>query len=331
MTRMKKPCWILLAALLCGWAPLRAAAPAAVRWSGKDLSGALVNVPAETGPTAMLFAQADQPQSARAAEELKLALAHVKDVRVVAVVSGKDAAAGAKKLSDNGRFPWPIVTDEDYASSGMLDVHAWPTTLVIDARGRQTAHIAGVPKTFARDLETHLAYAVGSIDEAELKRRLGADDAVLDSAQQVAERHLRVARRLLEKGLADQARLELEAGLKHQPRNNGLQLALVEAMLSGGDAKAANALLDTVDSKAAPGWKLKLLRGRALVKMEQWDDALGVLQQAVQLNPDPAEAFYELGRVHQHRKDWQRAAECFRRAFETTPSGKKIAGERTRD
>ena len=187
-----------------------------VQWSGKDVSGKAVKVPA-AGPSVLLFVQAEQEQSKRAIEELKAAVSTSADVQVIAIVSGKDAEAAAKRLAEEAKFPWPVVADPDYASSGEMSVHAWPTTLVIRPDGQQVGHLPGLSKSYDKDIESYLAYAAGKIDEATLSERLGAHPGVLDSPEQMAQRHLRVARRLMDKGLAEQAKVELQAGLKLQP------------------------------------------------------------------------------------------------------------------
>jgi len=313
--------WMLLAVLGLG---MKVQGQEPVRWSATDVKGVAVKVPAERKATVLVFVLPEQPQSQAVLEQLKGALGAA-DVQVALVVSGKEAEAGAKKLLETGKIEWPVIADTEYAGSGRMSVHVWPTTVVVGADGRQVAHLAGVPRSYAKDLESYLANAAGKIDAAELQRRLESRDTVVDSPGQMAERHLAVARRLLEKDLADQARVELERGLKLEPEHVGLQMAMVEVLLGMREGAAAMQLLEKMDEKAVSPARIKVLRGRALVGMGKWDEAEGVLIGAAMLNPDPAEAYYELGRVYQHQEKWQQAAETFRRAFETTARGKRVA------
>ena len=302
--------------------------PPAVEWSARDVRGAEVRIPDGKRPTVVVFVLGDQPQSQQALEQVKSTVGAPGDVQVVVVVSGKEAEGPAKKLAEDAKLGWPVIADMDYTGSGKLGVHVWPTTVVIRSDGQEVGHLAGAATGFAKDLEGYLAFAAGKIDAAALQRRLESHDTVIDSPGQMAERHLVVARRLFEKDLAEQARLELERGLKLQPENGELQLAMAEVLLSLGEASGAMEMLEQVDEKGGPGWRMKVLRGQALVALGKWEDAEGVLEQAVRLNPDPSGAYYELGRVYEHGQKWQQAADAYRRAFETTGVGRKLAAGR---
>jgi Flp pilus assembly protein TadD len=61
------------------------------------------------------------------------------------------------------------------------------------------------------------------------------------------------------------------------------------------------------------------------VALKQWDSAATVLARAVRLNPEPGEAYYALGLLHEQRGDWTAAAKAFRCAFESTPAGRLVA------
>jgi tetratricopeptide (TPR) repeat protein len=295
-----------------------------VEWAGKDVKGIEIKVPAAAKPTVVLFLAAGQNQSEQVVALVKAAIGAAAEVQVVAVVSGTEAEAAAKKLAEGGQIAWPVVADGEYAASGKMNVHVWPTTVVVRADGEQVAHLAGISKAYAKDLESYLAFAAGKIDAEGLKQRLEAHDTVVDSAGQMADRHLRVAQRLLEKGLTEQAKVELAAGLKLQPQHAALQQAMVDVLLSLKEADAAIALLDQIDPKNVSGPKLKLLKGKALVGLGKWDEAREVLIGAAALNPNPSEVYYELGLVYQHQQEWQKAAEVFRRAFETSQTGRKV-------
>ena len=56
------------------------------------------------------------------------------------------------------------------------------------------------------------------------------------------------------------------------------------------------------------------------------DQAIAYLQEAQKLNPNPAEAQYDLGRAYQQKGDHQQAAAAFRAAFEATATGRGLVG-----
>lgn len=302
-----------------------APAPVAVKWSAVDLRGGKVEVPLADRPTVVLFVRGDQPQSKQAVQKAQEILRKADAVQAVIVLSGQqDAAAPANSATALG-WAGPVVLDANYAASGNMGVHVWPTTVVVAASGAQVAHLPGISTSYGSQLDAYVAFAAGKIDRAALAQKLSNSDVVGDTAEQMATRHLQVAQRLMDKGLLDQGQAELTEGLKRQPKNAQLQVAMTKVMLRRGDVKQAMSMADALSPDAVPAWQRNLLKGQVLVATQQWDAALSVLQEAMKLNPEPAEAQYELGRVYSHKGDWQHAAEAFKAAFEATPAGKSIA------
>jgi tetratricopeptide (TPR) repeat protein len=292
-------------------------APPAVRFKATALGGAAVDVPDAAHPTVLLFILAGQPQSADAITALRLVISKTPDARVLTVLGGAEAAAQARQLAAE-KHPWPILLDADHTLSGRLGVHAGPTTVIVSPAGAQAGHVAGQPKSYARNVEASVDFAAGRIDRATLEQRLTGRDAVLDSPEQMAERHVQVAARLLQKGLVEQSRAELARAVALRPTDSAIRADLADLLLSTGDVASAAAMLDQLDAAAA-GTRVKVLRGRLLIASDKWDEARAILTSAAQLNPDPAEALYHLGLCYQHDGDWPRAADAFRRAYEHAP------------
>jgi tetratricopeptide (TPR) repeat protein len=126
------------------------------------------------------------------------------------------------------------------------------------------------------------------------------------------------------KGLIQEAREELARGLRLALGDMDLQLANARVLLALGQADQALAALDKMDASADQPWKIDSVRGRALVALKQWSQAAAVLKRAIVLNPDPAEAHYALGLLHQHQGEWEQAARAYRDAFESTAVGRTI-------
>ena len=301
-----------------------AAEPAAPKreLSATDIDGKPVQVPQAEKPTLLVFLMADQPQSQKEAEEIAAAVGSHPGVQVVTLVSGQQAETSAKMLK--GKLPGAVVIDKDYALAGKMSVRAWPTTLVIQPDGQELAHLAGFAKSFAKDLDSYLDLATGKIDRETLQRRIAAAQVIEDDPHQMARRHLEMAERQLAKGFLAEARQELERGMRLDPKNADLALANANLALLGGDAIQALALLDKMDPASVPPWKIDTVRGRALVALKQWDAAAAVLEKAVRLNPEPGEAWYALGRMHEAKGEWQQAAHAYRAAFESTSSGRLL-------
>ena len=301
-----------------------ASAPAQSAWSAKDLSGQEIKVPGSQ-TSLVLFLMADQPQSQEALAQTVALPAAAAGVKLIVVVSGDKAPDFTARLAQEHKWPGTIVSDPDYAVVGKAAVRAWPTAEVVLTSGERLGHLAGLQGSYAHDLAAYLDCAAGKIDRAQLAARLGDSGVIEDGQRQSAGRHLHVAQQLLEQGQADQARAELLKGLKLQPGDTALLLALAGVDITLKEADKALALLDGLPAGAAPKWQMSVLRGRALIAQGQWDAAAAALPAAIELNPQPAEAYYLMGMIHQHQGRWEQAAGAFRQAFEATRDARQLA------
>ncbi|MCG3180777.1 MAG: hypothetical protein BIFFINMI_03140 [Phycisphaerae bacterium] len=292
------------------------------QWSAKDLDGNAVQLGDPAKPTVLLFLMSGQPQSADALKRVTASVKAHPGVDAVAIVSADKAADYAAKIKAD--WPGKVALDADYALAGRCNVHVWPTTVIRVPGGKQLAHMGGLPASLDNQVGAWLDFATGAIDEAALKRRLSGQEVVEDNPAQMAARHLAAADRLLDKGLVAQARDELERGLKIRPADSALQLAMARVLLLMDQPADAMALLDRIDASSVPPWKLDVVRGRALMAMEKWDQASAVLVRAVKLNPEPSEAYYALGQIYEHALDYRQAATAYRAAFENSPTGRKL-------
>jgi TolA-binding protein len=300
---------------------IRAAdAPPTITWSAKDITGADVKVPGDT-PTIVAFIRPDQDQSKQVLQQIQ---STAKDARVIVILSGPTAETSAREIGKDVPKDWSVVSDTDFDASGQMDVHVWPTTLVVKSDGTLAAHLAGMSGSIATDLPAYLDLAVGKIDQDALNKRLAQHDVVSDSPQQQAARHLQVAMRLLDSGQVDEAKAELLEGLKNAPQDPALQITCARAYVIIDQPKDALDVLSKITPGSVPQWQINLLKGRALLTMEKWSDAEAVLPDAIKLNPEPAEAHYLLGICYQHDKQFERAAEEFRLAFERIPASQKL-------
>ncbi|MFO8015058.1 MAG: tetratricopeptide repeat protein [Phycisphaerae bacterium] len=288
----------------------------------ETVGGMSIEVPAGHKPAVLLFFMPGQDQSRKALQQMQSVLEGKSAFQRVVIVSGEDVAQPARTLAEEASGS--VVVDPDYGLSDTMSVMAWPTTQVLSPDGRKVGHLAGLPKSYAKDLASYLRYAAGDIDRQALQDRLSRSQAVTDSPTRMAHRHLEVANRQLAKGLIPEAAQEVERGLKLAPADAELRLAKARLLLLQGKPEQALAMLGSIDRASVPPWQIDSLRGRILVALGRWEDAGKVLRRAVGLNPNPAEAYYALGLLHAHREDWKEAAEAFRKAVEHTPTGRTI-------
>jgi tetratricopeptide (TPR) repeat protein len=97
-------------------------------------------------------------------------------------------------------------------------------------------------------------------------------------------------------------------------------------MLMVGQAEQALVILEELPAGAGPPWQIEVMRGRAMILQGKWDQARAILPEAMKLSPDKVEAHYLLGLVYEHEKDYPRAAEQFKAAFESASPQLKMNG-----
>jgi len=298
--------------------------PRVVNWTAQDASGNAVAVPVQGKISIVAFVRADQSQSSEALDAIGKTFAGTKDAQVLIVLSGQladqQAKAFAAPTTASTKPSWPVISDPDFAASGQMNVHVWPTTVIVRPDGREAGHLAGLPTSYASDLLAYVEFAQDKIDQTALQSRLNNHTVIEDSAAQAARRRLQVATQLADSGETDKALAEIDAGLKLAPQEPALLLAKSKLLVNSGDGKGALQVLSSIPEGGAPLWQVALAKGRALVSLEQWDDAKRVLPEALKLNPSPSEAHYLLGIAHQGVKEFEAAAREFRSAFETCPA-----------
>jgi Flp pilus assembly protein TadD len=121
----------------------------------------------------------------------------------------------------------------------------------------------------------------------------------------------------MERGELDHARKQIDEGLTLRPGDPKLSAILVRLLLLQKQPQEALSVLQKQQSGSMPEWQCNLLRARALIDLERWDEARAAAPLATKLNPEPAEAHYVWGLIQQHDGKWQEAAEEFRKAYES--------------
>jgi hypothetical protein len=314
---------LVLSVSICAQLGLPVMAPAAqgdkIAFTARTTAGKEVAVPAKDHPTVLLFGREGQPQSEQAIEQVRRLADPTRAgaVDVVVILSGNGNVASDKLHKEATAAGWPVVRDPDYQLSGKVGVHVWPTTVLFAPDGRERAHLAGLPPAFAADLEAHLDLALGKIDQAGLEQRLATRQTVSDNDQQRALRHIQIANQLMDRADLGGAQRAIDSAAKLHD-DAAVQLARVRLLILSDKPADALAILDATPADGVPPWTLAILHGRAHVALKQWDQAKAALADALHLNPNPAEAHYLLGLVHQNKQDWQAAADAFRAAYEAT-------------
>jgi thioredoxin-like negative regulator of GroEL len=291
------------------------------RGVGNDLHGQRWEIPTAGRPTVVIFLRPDQKQSELEIDQVSQGLLQAKQVAVLGVVSGPDAGKRAQAV---GQWDWPLLADESFTLSGAFEVHAWPTTLIFDSKGKLAGRIAGNPASLKSKVAAYVAYVSGAMTRAQLDEELTRQGIVQDSGEQKAFRHLLLVQELLARGRVDEATAQLKQAHDLAPATESVRLLMARDMLLLGDAKEADAVLATLQGTSQRG-EWALLCGRSAIVQGRWQEAAARLREAHDRPLGPAaraECQYWAGVVYQHDADFAHAAEAFRKAYESSrPTG----------
>lgn len=282
--------------------------PADIQASLQSTTGQAINIPTGDKITVLLFYRPGQQQSDEALKQLADILGK-RPVQPLLVISGPPA-------NKQPASTYPMIQDADYSLSGKMQVHAWPTTVIVSPKGDVVAHVAGTGPGYALEASTYLAFIAGEINHDTMEQRLASPDEVKDSPAQAAGRHLQVAKKFMARDSFEAALMELDRGLKLDPTSTPLKATKIRVLLALDKADDAKALLPQLDASALPAPQLALVQGMVAAANGDLDNAQRLLLNATKLNPEPAEAWYQLGKVYEQRGDMPKAAAAYKAAYE---------------
>ncbi len=252
--------------------------PSGVTIDMSDVLGRTVKGPdGSNAPIVVAAMRADQvKETDDVLARLQATLKDASAARMIVIVNGATAAARAASLASS-RQSIQFIADADGSMCGELEVHGFPTVLVLRGDGLETARIAGEAETLSVRLPPYLDLAAGKITPAGATTRISAPDIVADSK---TARDIRMIERLLDTAKADDA---------------------MELLMKLPDG-------------ALPAWRHNLLGARALMGLNRWPEAKDAALTALQQQQSEREIHAVLGQIYEHEQDWPHAAAEYRAA-----------------
>ena len=212
-----------------------------------------------------------------------------------------------------GKVPMALDGARDlYAKLGLI---VFPTTVVADKDGNLAHVISTRGPDYPHVLDAYVRHALGMIDDAQLADALKARVSGVGSPKSLASRHRSAARLLRDKGLLPAAREELLKARELDPDDFDIRLDLADLDLSMGNVQDALTLVDKMLVEQPEHRRAKQLKGIALYRLDRLDEAEAMLNEAIELNPEPARAQYYLGRICERTGRTQEALEHYREAL----------------
>jgi hypothetical protein len=244
--------------------------PAVISLTTRDVDGNVIQVPDPSRPTLLVLLGPQQFADEGIIKAVSSAVPDASRAQVVLIECGPSENDSCNAL------PWPVVSDPDRKISSELDVHGWPTALVVQSDGLEVARIGGASESLALKLGPYLELAARTLDRAAVQRKLATNTIVGEGAA----RELFEARRLISAAKPREALKLLEKAFERHP--------------------------DSVD--------LRVATARALIDLGHYDDAKSVLKAVLDHSPNLPDAHYLMGLIHENAGDWQAAAKSYRAA-----------------
>jgi tetratricopeptide (TPR) repeat protein len=236
------------------------------------VEGNPIHIPDPNRPTLLVLLGPQQLADDGIIKAISTAATDTRRAQVVLIECGPSESPSCDS------FPWPVVADPDRKISSGLDVHGWPTVLVLQSDGLEVARIGGCSESLALKLGPYLELAARTVDRAAVERKLTTNAIV----------------------------------------GEGAGRDLLEAQRSISDKKPNEALklLGQAIERRPESINLRLATARALIDLGRDDEAKNVLRVILDHSPDLPEAHYLMGLIHEHAGDWQAAAKHYRAAVD---------------
>lgn len=184
-----------------------------------------------------------------------------KPVGFTAIVSSRYPPEQIKGAVAAAALAMPVLLDEGDAFAASLAVAQLPAVAITDREHRLVAYQPFAKINFCELVNARVRRALGEIGDAELQAILNPEATKMASDASVAQRHIKMAERLLRSGHADKALESAKAAVEQAPRLASAHSVLGACLLAQG--KCGEALpafekaleLDVADARALEGKK----------------------------------------------------------------------------
>ena len=149
----------------------------------------------------------------------------------------------------------------------------------------------------------------------------------IDRKYENPQAHYQLGSLYHEDGMYDKAEFEYRVTLGFDPVNYKAQAAIVKSLQDKGDTQRSRMSADLYMNQAAVSAEASMLLGKAFQGRQLDDYALACYHQALNLAPNSAVLFRQIGYYYLAKGDEVRAEENLRRSFQLDPYQSEVAGE----
>jgi len=286
-----------------------AAPPVAV----KDLGGKEIRLVFGQRPVVLLFWRTNQNFSLEALKDLEQVSRELssKGVEVFAIAEGGIPAAAVEGAVKGLHLSYPVYLDPQRKIEEEYGVIVFPSTGIVGPDGRLKFYLPSRNSNYREIILGRLKVELGLLGEKEFAQQMKKIGEELGGEGIRADEHLKVGLRLVREGKSKEALPELKQAAILVPDLIDARLALGYAYLDSGETETAQREFEWVLKRhpASPGARLGI--GISTVRLGHLDKGIEILKEAVQINPDPVQGYYELGRAYEKKGDLQQAMHAY--------------------
>ena len=210
-----------------------------------------------------------------------------------------------------------VINDSDFKLWGKFGVIATPTVFLVKEDGKIELIKAGYGYDFAPIIKSKLRVILGIAPENEISDISQVKTVTNDSIREKANRHLKMAQMLEEKGNDSAALTQLETATQIDP--NCIECSLELGRLYCKMAKP-NKAIETVEKLSPDGKSHKAFQcfvlGKSYSQLGDFPTAEKYLLTTVEIDLKNSEAYYELGKIYQAQGQTDKAINSYKKALD---------------
>jgi tetratricopeptide (TPR) repeat protein len=285
----------------------------------RSIDGRKISLNAYEGNIVVLtYWKTGQDYSLMALEDCRKMFNSYKDrgVQFISVIAGSENMENVHRIIKHNKINFPVLIDSDRKVYGAYGIRVYPTTVIIDGKGKIVYDLPGHAVIYSSILEGYLRYLLGEMDYADLQEIISPQKHARPESVGVGEKQYNLALEFAERGFIRQAQDMALKSVESNPGDSRAHILLGYLLLQSEEQEQAvkefhKALeLDPLSFDAKTGL------GKAYIMRGELDVAINILQEAVINNPHPQFTYYMLGKAYELKNDQNRAIELYKRVLD---------------
>ncbi len=239
-----------------------------------------------------------------------------KGVKIISLIAKPDNMETVMKIMEDYKIDFPVLIDAERNVFSGYGIRVYPTTIVIDRKGKVAFSIPGHALNYKMKLDAHLKYLLGEVNREELAdmlspRRESKDDSLLK-----ALRIYNLALKFTEAKLLDQAIDTVKKAIEIKPDFARPYILLGFLLLSRDEADPAFEQFKRALELDPQSHDAKTGLGGSLILKGDIDAAIEILTEASVANPYSEMTYYELGKAYELKGEESKSIEMYKKALE---------------